>query len=149
ASVFMPAARTGDPSESKAAYQDLLERLRALPGVESASLVQYVPLSGMIPTTEVQFPQQNGRQSTSVNVIAPSYVETMKISILNGRSFDERDHAESPTVVMVNQAAARKFWPDQNPIGQRVNLQTDEGGMETCEVIGVVADSRYGHIVDP
>jgi predicted permease len=148
AAVYMPPARSGDPSESKAAYQDLLERIRALSGVESVSLVQMVPTSGMVSAIEVQLPQRE-KQSISMNVIAPAYFETMKIPVLKGRSFDERDSAEKPNVVMVNQSAARKLWPDQDPIGQRMLVQGDDDKMESSEVIGVVADSRFARIVDP
>jgi predicted permease len=149
AAVYMSPARSGDPSESKAAYQDLLERIGALSGVESASLVQMVPVSGLLPALEVQLPQQLEKQSIYVNVIAPAYFETMKIPVLKGRSFEQRDSAERPAVVIVNQAAARKLWPNQDPIGQRMHIQGDDDKMESSEVIGVVADSRFARIVDP
>jgi predicted permease len=147
--VYMSPARSGDPSESKAAYQDLLERIGALSGVESVSLVQFVPLSGMIPAIDVQLAQQTEKHSISSNVIAPAYFETMKIPVLKGRSFDQRDTAERPGVVVINQAAARKLWPDRDPIGQRIHIQADDARMESSEIIGVVADSRFGRIVDP
>ena len=149
ASVYMPAARTSDEAQSKAAYKDLLERLRALPGVESASLVQVIPLTGFIYKVELQLAQQTEKQTVNVNVVAPAYFETLKIPISRGRSFEDRDGADSPRVGVINQTAARQLWPDQDPIGQRILLVGDAGKMEPCEVVGVVADSQYERIIDP
>ena len=75
----------------------------------------------------------------------------MEIPILQGRGFDDRDRQDSPGVVVINQAAARNLWPDQDPIGQRVALKAPSGAREdtTCKVVGVVADSRYQYVVDP
>jgi putative ABC transport system permease protein len=102
----------------------------------------------MVSAIAVQLPQRNDKQSININIIAPAYFETMKIPVLKGRSFDEGDRGERLGVVMVNQAAARKLWQDQDPVGQRIHIQGDDGNMEWCEVIGVVSDSRYGKIVD-
>jgi predicted permease len=151
ASVYMPSDRTRDESSGKAAYQDLLGRIRAMPGVETAALVQTIPLSGYSRSTQVELPHLTEERDVNYNVISPDYFETLKIPILQGRGFDARDRQESPFVAVVNQAAARSLWSDRNPIGQRITLKAPSGvGEDTSyEVVGVVANSRYQYVVDP
>jgi putative ABC transport system permease protein len=151
ASVYMPPDRTSDEAGGKAAYQDLLGRIRALPGVDAAALVRVIPLNGYIPTTQAELPHLTDARDINVNVISPGYFGALKIPLLQGRSFNDRDRQESPSVAVVNQAAARLLWPDRSPIGQPVTLKASAGTGEetTCEVVGVVADSRYQYVVDP
>jgi predicted permease len=151
ATVYMPADRSADDTEGVAAYEDILEATRAMPGVEAASLVQLIPLSWISRKTDVKLPHLSEPESTNYNVVGPDYFEAMKIPLLQGREFQERDREDSPGVVVINEAAARQWWEDRTPIGQRVSLRLGRGADQTksFEVVGVAADSRYERIVDP
>jgi predicted permease len=126
-------------------YQQLLERVGALPGVRSTSLAKAVPL-------EVGSTQQIGvaiegfetpnraRLAMDYNIVSPGYFRTLGIPLNKGRDFEERDTDTSPGVVIVNEALARRFWPNQEALGKRVSVgnRTDP-----LEVIGVAKNSKY------
>jgi predicted permease len=131
--------------QGKVYYWRLLERVKALPGVESASLVSTLPLSGGSWGTGIRV---EGKQltpdgeplSTDYNVIAPHYFETIRIRLLLGRDFVEQDSATSPGVVIVNETTAHRLWADENPLGQRLAMGPDQ---KRLEVIGVVSDVKH------
>ncbi len=151
ATVYMPADRTADDTEGVGAYEDILEATRSMPGVEAASLVQLIPLSWLSRKTDVELPHLSEPEAVNYNIIGPDYFETMKISLLQGRGFGDRDRHDSPGVIVVNQAAARHLWENRNPLGQRISLRLGRGANQakSYEVVGVVADSRYERIVNP
>jgi putative ABC transport system permease protein len=74
--------------------------------------------------------------------VSPSYFQTMEIPVLEGRGFTAADRQEAPHVVIINQTMARQFWPNENPIGKRLNLG-DSGNPDVCEIVGVVGDVRH------
>ncbi|MGH9711205.1 MAG: ABC transporter permease, partial [Candidatus Acidiferrales bacterium] len=127
-------------------YDELLRRLRALPGVESASMEQYVPLwfYGQGQTTlarnsiENYTPALNELLRIDFNIVGPNYFSTMQIRVISGREFTEQDRQDAPPVIIVNQTMARHFWPDENAVGQHIQVW---GGTRT--VIGVVKDIKY------
>jgi len=131
-------------------YEELLERLKLLPGVEAVSLGAQVPLGGGISSllkAEGYVPKSGEDLSSNFNIIGPDYFRTMKIPLLQGREFNASDTTTAPQVVIVNETAARRFWPDQSPIGRRLILgrTPDE---EIREVIGVVKDSKYRELTE-
>ena len=151
ATVYMPTDRSSDEAEARAAYQDLLERTREISGVEAASLVQMIPLSGFIRTVDAALPHRPEKEPINYNIVGPGFFETMSIPLLQGREFDGRDRHDSTGVAIVNQAAATHLWPDRDPIGQSIQVQQSVGVEQSAfyEVVGVAADSRYQRIVDP
>jgi predicted permease len=127
----------------------VLERVRQLPGVQSASLARYLPLAvegfgfGLSRPGE----QTTGDPTTVVpgsgNIVAPRYFATMRVPIIEGRDFNEQDAPGAPEVAIVGEAAARRFWPGRSAIGQRLVLN---GVMRTgvvLQVVGVARDIRY------
>jgi predicted permease len=117
----------------------LLERVRAIPGVRAASAVDPVPLwfGGKF----ASFETDGGavpRATLGHTHVAPGYFDTLQIPIRRGRDFDAHDRAGAPAVAIVNETLARRFWPNQDPIGQRLR---NKGVW--LEVIGVVRDSKY------
>ncbi len=151
ATVHMPSDRSADEADGVAAYQDILEHTRTMPGVEAASLVQIIPLSGFSRKTDVELPHLTEALAINYNVIGSNYFETMNIPLLQGRGFEDRDRDDSPRVVVVNQSAAKHLWEDRNPIGQQIAIRQGRGANQAVsyEVVGVAADSRYERIVDP
>jgi predicted permease len=124
-------------------YQELLERVRALPGVSAASLSDYLPLgtSRTIHGIHIEgFSPPPGLDDIHVQVayVAPDFFNTMGISVLNGREFSSQDIQPGAGKVVVNQAMATRFWPGQNPIGQHF-----KDGKESVEIVGVVKTGKY------
>ncbi len=122
-------------------YQDAARALSALPGVTSVSLADRVPFSLSLNTTEIlvdgmRGPQPDGGFQVSDTDVDTNYFTTMGVPIVTGRAFDSRDRENSERVAIVNQAAAHKFWPGQNAVGQ--HFRTPSGRAYT--VIGVAKD---------
>jgi predicted permease len=127
-------------------YRRLVEEVRSLPGIESASLMESVPLSldqsnvTVVPA-DVQLPK--GRKSVTVlgGAVDQSYFSTLRIAVLRGRAFNAEDRATSLRVAIINDEFAKRYWPDQNPIGKRLRLFGPNGS--TAMVVGVAQTVRY------
>jgi putative ABC transport system permease protein len=130
-------------------FEQFLPRIRALPGVESASGILPLPLSGsnMVTSFDVEeSPLAEGqRQAAPVRIIVTDYFKTMGIPIRQGRVFDERDRFESMPVVIVNERFAAKFFPGENVIGKRImpGFAADESGEKMREIVGVVGNVKH------
>jgi predicted permease len=143
-----PSAYPKDPQVA-AFYSRLLERLKSLPGVKSASLCSVLPFTGTVrdPFSIEGRPWQpegaNGTpQVTNYQVISPDYFRTMQIPLLRGREFRAFDGAEAPPVAIVNQTMARGFWPDGDPIGRHIMLGAPRPGAPWLTIVGIVEDVR-------
>ena len=129
-------------------YRDLVAGLTALPGVRSAGAVIPLPLSGNAFSisfeTEGRPVAKGDEPSADFFAISDDYFKTLGVSILKGRDFTERDSAKAPGVIIVNQAFARKFFPNEDPVGKRIKpgMMTYEGKPDWREIVGVVADVR-------
>jgi putative ABC transport system permease protein len=123
-------------------YANLLERVSALPGVEAASLARIVPLTGSGMRNSVGIegytPADDKPINFDMNIVGPRYCATMKLPLVAGREFTANDNAAAPPVVIINEAAARTYWPNQNPLGKRLII-----GAQPAEIIGVTGASRY------
>jgi predicted permease len=135
-----------DEVRGKAFFRQLRERVEALPGVESAAFGNYLPLAdgssstGPIWAEGQPQPAPGEGLSTLYTVVSPGYFETLGISLVRGREFDETDQKESPRTVIVNQTLAERLWPGQDPVGKRLLI----GGVNTPRmVVGVARDARY------
>jgi putative ABC transport system permease protein len=108
-------------------YRQALERVAAVPGVESVSGINHLPLAGDLWifgfTVEGQPPLKPGdRQSATFRVVFPQYFATMRIPLLRGRDFTAHDDASAPRVVIVNQTMARRYWPQTDALGKRIRM---------------------------
>ncbi len=142
------------PEQGRQFYAQLLERVSALPGVESASYARNVLLGGsgmrLSVNIEGHTPPPGQVINLDLNIVGPEYCRTMKMPLMRGRDFTARDVAGAPRVVIVNETTARAYWPNQEPIGKHIILGSPGGGQpEVVEVIGVVRDSRYRSLTDP
>ena len=135
--------------DSKAAIvlHEMLERVRALPGVRSAGVVNALPITGG-PSTDFVIegrpaPRLGDEPSADIRVVDSGYFSAMGIPLLAGRDFTEHDNAGSARVVLVNETLARKFWPNpnENPIGRHITMK-DWGPPLTGEIVGVVGDIK-------
>jgi macrolide transport system ATP-binding/permease protein len=132
-----------DTARGQVFFRRLLARLRAIPGVEGAALARTIPLgfSGNSSTglqIEGYQPRKNEEVVVTYNDVSDGYFETLRIPIVNGRSFTERDGEDAPPVVIVNETMARRYWADGNPVGRYLKR-----GRERLEVVGVARDGKY------
>ena len=130
-------------------FDQFLGRVRALPGVESASTIVPLPLSGsnMVTTFDVEeSPLPEGqRQAAPVRIIGTDYFQTMGIPLRQGRVFDQTDRFESTPVVIVNERFVNKFFPGQNVLGKRImpGFSADDSGEKMREIVGVVGNVKH------
>jgi predicted permease len=148
--VKLNASGSGyDREQLSRAYRRLLERLAAIPGVRSATMCGYFPMSGvgaMRPATVEAYQARPGeRRFLSQNWVTPQYFATFGIPLLMGRDFGPQD-AGGPRVAVVNQTLARHFFPAANPIGKHL---TFDGDSQPFEIVGVVGDAKSGDLREP
>jgi predicted permease len=130
-------------------YREYFQKLRALPGVEAASGSMLLPMGGDDATVSFENPEhpvpEGRRPSASVDIIAPEFFRTMQIPLLAGRDFSDADTEQSPQVMIVSRAFARKFFPGENPLGKKLKPGAGNGGTSQPEwrtIVGVVGDVR-------
>jgi putative ABC transport system permease protein len=130
-------------------FDQFLPRVRAIPGVESASAILPLPLSGSNMVTsfdKADSPLPQGqRPAAPVRIIATDYFKTMGIPVRQGRVFDERDRFESAPVVIVNERFAQKYFPGENVIGKRIQpgFSADDTGDKMREIVGLVGNVKH------
>jgi predicted permease len=133
-------------------YDRLLPRLRALPGAEEVAAAWPLPFSGDDATISFEIqgrPSPPGQHPfADLAVVSPGYFHTMGIALLKGRDFSQRDQTNSPHVVIVSQSFARQYFPNQDPIGQRMQPGIGEEKAPMREIVGVVADIKHGSLSD-
>jgi putative ABC transport system permease protein len=128
-------------------YQQAIEKLRALPGVQSAAAVTFIPLTlakgrkgftieGRVPSGPGQLPM------ASYDIVTPQYFQTMRIALLEGRDFSWRDSPETQPVVIINEAMAKRYWPGEDPLGKRFHQAGPNDRFPWMTIIGVVSDVR-------
>ncbi|MGH9571738.1 MAG: FtsX-like permease family protein, partial [Candidatus Angelobacter sp.] len=128
-------------------YTQLLQRLRTVPGVSSAAAVTPLPLSGngAIITFQIEgHPVSRAEEpSADIKIATPNYFHTMNVPLLSGRDFTERDDGKAPGVVIVNQAFAQRFFPNENVLGKHITPgASNHGKAQPREIIGVVANVK-------
>ncbi len=145
--IGLPATRYDTDQKRQSFFDELIQRVRSIPGVQSAAVSSTLP---MTPWIGRPF-QVSGREPLKLNerpigiqqIITPEYFRTLDIPMRRGREFTARDGVNTPLVVMINESAARLFWPDypngQDPIGQRLLLGVDP---RPYEIVGIVGDAR-------
>jgi putative ABC transport system permease protein len=141
----------GDAAAQVTFFDTLLGRLRALPGVEAASAVSHLPLGGgdtngsfeiagrAFPAGELPYSKKR--------IAAPGYFETMGIPLVRGRTFDERDVEGAREVVVISDAIARRYWPNDDPLGRQIAFGWGPGDPQ--EIVGVVGDVRHDGLDQP
>jgi len=143
--TWIPLAAAGyDAPRAKAFQDELIERVRALPGVEAAAYARVVPLSydsfssSPIAVDGYELPPNGQSPDELYNEVSPGYFATMGIPLISGREFTRADDENAPRVAIVNQTMAARYWRGQNPIGQRLRVKGN-----WVRVVGIAADSKY------
>jgi putative ABC transport system permease protein len=145
--VSLPPAKYTEERQQAAFFRETLERLRNSPGIVSAGAVFTLPLSGSNRANSFQIagrPTPNPGEEPEANdrVTTPDYFQAMGIPVLKGRVFTERDNSDAPPVLIVNESFAHRFFPDEDPIGKRIIVDS-ERSPKGSEIIGVVGDVRH------
>ncbi len=126
-------------------YDEVLERVRALPGVRAAALADMVPLGFSSHQNGVAIPGyepgHDEQMAIDFNVVTPGYFEAMGIPVLQGRPFTERDDEDGRPVLIVNERFAQRFWPGESAVGKTVRAWGEER-----EVVGVVPTGKYNRL---
>jgi len=149
----LPWKKYNDRDKIDTFAKTLLDKVRALPGVQDAAVSSNGPLMGGWQTgfwrEENPRPQPSDMLNGDLEVVGGNYFSTLKVPLLRGRMFDERDTKDSPRVIIIDQAMAEQYFPGENPIGKRLGVDAgnDEEGWVMSEVVGVVARMRF-HAVD-
>jgi len=145
-----PSASEYNTGERRAAfYTGLLEEIRAAPGVTSASAVLALPMGSGSSNWSILIEGQEAATigdapAARVQFCTPKYFETLGLSLLRGRLFDEHDVADSPPVVVISETMARVHWPDEDPLGKRMKVW--DSNWPWLEVVGVVKDVQHSSV---
>ena len=142
-----------EPTISGDFFEDFRKRVAALPGVDGAALSMGVPLEAraefFVDESTFQIDGRplplSERPVARMHIVSPDFFETMRVPVRDGRAFDARDRIDSLPVVVINQTMADRYWPGENPIGQRLthDLVFVSGEKNDREVVGVVGDVRH------
>jgi predicted permease len=147
-----PQLNRYDDARAAQLFQDMIDRIGALPGVRAVALTNPPLLSGNVNSTSIFVRGRTyelGAQQDSINrlVVSPNFFDVMGIPLLRGRGFtDHENNATAPKVVIINEAAARKYFPNEDPIGQRFGSSIENSGQ--LEIVGVLRDAKYDSIRD-
>jgi putative ABC transport system permease protein len=141
----LPKNRYAKAPERWRFFASLLARAASMPGVRSAALVTSLPLGDGSDTLQFHIvgrpdPAPGSGFSANFNIVSPGYFRTMAIPVRAGRELTERDVAGAPGVIVINETAARRFWPGENPVGRTITLPEAPGAALT--VAGITADVR-------
>jgi putative ABC transport system permease protein len=153
ARVELPSQSYPEDSQQIGFFRSLLERVRAMPGVRSASAVSTVPFGGLGSRTRMWVegrpaPAPGEEARTDVSVIDPAYFETMSIPVLEGRTFTQHEAQAAAHVVVVSELLAREQFPNESAVGRRIRVNMGSEP-QFCEIVGVVGDVRHRSLEDP
>jgi putative ABC transport system permease protein len=135
------------PERRPAAYQEMLDRVRAIPGVRSASMSGQVPIGRGSWNEELDVegytPKSRGDVSVLYNSVTPGYFDTLRTPLVMGRDFNQYDTPQSPSVAVVNESFARRYYGFANPVGKRFRWRPGAKLSAPVEIVGVVKDAKY------
>jgi putative ABC transport system permease protein len=156
--IDLPRAKYPEEGRQAEFYRSVLGQARAIPGVEAAGLVTHLPFSGSRGTSSFSIDDRPGSRGSNGQIadrrqIAPDYFAAMGIPLLAGRDFTHTDDMGRPGVAIINEAAANRFWPNENPLGKRITIGMGQevklyGKAVSREIIGVVGNVKHEQLKD-
>jgi putative ABC transport system permease protein len=151
--LLLPNAKYSQDTQRIAFFQQLVQRVQSLPGVRSAGAISFLPFTGLGAATRFDLegrpaPAKGQEPTGDVRVVDGGYFQTMRIPLLKGRFFTEREQTQESHVVIINEAMARDLYPGEDPIGKRVTISMKEKN-EPSEIIGVVRDVKHVGLETP
>ena len=139
-----PVLQGYDNTRRRLFFQQVLDRVKALPGVEGAALVYLVPHGGMRGGMDILVGQT--RVQVDLNVVLPGYFATVGLPLVGGRDFADQDREGAPAVAVINELMARRFWPGANPLGRRFLVVSRDA--REVEGVGLVRDGKFRNFRD-
>jgi putative ABC transport system permease protein len=152
--VGVPSTRFPSPLQQSNFFNEALQRIRALPGVESAGVIDALPLNGGGSIQPIAIEGRPAQQmadqpEVGVRIISPAYFQAMRIPLLRGRNFNDSDAAGAPLTILISESMAKRFWPNENPIGKHLTMTfLPDGPREIVGIVGDVKDEGLT-VVDP
>jgi putative ABC transport system permease protein len=146
--TLLPEAKYKDPQRVAEFYQQAIGRMETLSGVESVSVASNTPLNNSPnPTIEITIegrpPLRPGeRQLSDLMVVSPNYFTTIGARLLEGRDFGERDGREAPPVAIISELTARRYWPNEDPLGRRIKRDNSDVNAPWLTIVGIVSDVK-------
>jgi putative ABC transport system permease protein len=148
--VSLPKAKYAENYQMAAFYRQSLERIAALPGVRSVGLVNHLPLSGENTNTLFTIDGQASHSTDNLyagyRATSADYFSALSIPLKSGRAFDERDTDQAQPVVIINETMARRYWPNEDPLGKRIKRGDLQSPRPWLTVVGVVGDVRHSAV---
>ena len=146
--VSLPNATYAKPEQQRAFFQELVSRVEHLPSVEAAGAISDLPLSGpgnsgTATVDSRAVPADQASPETDYRAVTPGYFQAMGISLISGRYFDERDTDSAPPVGIIDETMASTYWPNQDPVGQRIKLGGVGSKQPWMTIVGVVRHVHY------
>ncbi len=147
ARLLLPSSKYRDDQQRVAFFRQAIARIEALPGVRSVSAISFLPFTTLGAATGFTIegqpaPAAGQKPTLDVRVCDPNYFQTMGIPLIKGRTFTEKEATEVSHVVIISDAMARTYFPNEDPIGKRVRIDM-MADPPPCEIIGVAGDSKH------
>src|SRR6185312_2737492 len=135
-------SKEADAGRREIFYRQLIDHVRALPGVQNASGINHLPLAGDLWTMSFAIegrpkPRPGEAPEAVYRIVMPGYFETMRLPIVRGRAIGDRDDSRAQGVVVINEQAAVSYWPGKNPIGERIAMD----GIGRLTVVGIAKNA--------
>jgi len=145
--VSVAGSKVSGPNQRAEFYQEMVRHVRAMPGIQSAGLINHLPLAGdtwgwpfWIEGEPLPAPGEG--PDAIYRVVIPGYFQTMGIPLMSGRDVNETDTKNSGGVLVINERLADRYWPGQDPIGKRISLENPQKGASWLSIVGVVRNSK-------
>lgn len=140
----LPPSKYAKDEEQAAYFKEVLARLDHVPGVTAAGAVLSLPLTGAEESTDLFIegrprPTFDQRPGADYTIVSPEYFQALEVPLLKGRQFSDRDDKDTPGVIIINEALARRYWPDEEPVGQRLTVGFEKA---TRQIVGVVGNVK-------
>jgi putative ABC transport system permease protein len=148
--VALPGRKYNEPSKTMRFFEDAVRRAAAIPGVQSTGIVSYLPFAGLGAGTRFTIvgeppPAPGNDLTTDVTVCDVGYLQTLRLQLLKGRLFAEREMRERSNVVVINEALATRYFPGQDPIGKQLVISMNDPIVPTA-IIGVVSNAKFENL---
>ncbi|HXG64346.1 MAG TPA: ABC transporter permease, partial [Blastocatellia bacterium] len=146
--MTLPQSRYADGPQILAFYQQLTERVKALPGVQSVGAISNLPFSGSYSSGTVTVEEPKADPSSASfeadrRSVTPDFFTAMGVPLKKGRFFNDLDRADSQGVIIIDETLARRFWPDEDPLGKRITLGGSQSTAPWLTIVGVVGHPKH------
>ncbi|HET9308178.1 MAG TPA: ABC transporter permease [Candidatus Sulfotelmatobacter sp.] len=152
--VSVAGSKEADAGRRELFYRQLIERVRSLPGVRAAGAINHLPLAGDLWGWHFAIegrskPRPGEAPGAVYRMVTPGYVAAMRLPIVRGRDIADSDNATAPGVLIINEQAARQYWPGEDPLGKRVSFDDDTRSPKTwLTIIGIAKDAKQDSWTD-